>query len=51
MLQTRSAKRPAHAAVRFAVDATGEGLLTQPEAIATLDAGSLDATKIWCYVL
>jgi len=43
MLQTRSAKRPAHAAVRFAVDATGEGLLTQPEAIATLDAGSLDA--------
>jgi pyruvate,orthophosphate dikinase len=43
MLQTRSAKRPAHAAVRFAVDAVDEGLLTQPEAIATLEAGSLDA--------
>src|ERR1019366_3751898 len=43
MLQTRSAKRPAHAAVRFAVDAVDEGLLTQREAITTLDAGSLDA--------
>jgi pyruvate,orthophosphate dikinase len=32
MLQTRSAKRPAQAAVRFAVDAVGEGLLTRPEA-------------------
>ena len=28
MLQTRNAKRPAQAAVRFAVDAVGEGLLT-----------------------
>jgi len=43
MLQTRSAKRPAQAAVRFAVDAVDEGLLTKPEAIATIDAGSLDA--------
>jgi pyruvate, orthophosphate dikinase len=43
MLQTRSAKRPAQAAVRFAVDAVEEGLLTKPEAIATIDAGSLDA--------
>jgi pyruvate,orthophosphate dikinase len=43
MLQTRSAKRPAQAAVRFAVDAVDEGLLTKAEAIATIDAGSLDA--------
>jgi pyruvate,orthophosphate dikinase len=43
MLQTRSAKRPAQAAVRFAVDAQHEGLLTKAEAIATIDAGSLDA--------
>ena len=43
MLQTRSAKRPAQAAVRFAVDAVDEGLLTKREAIATIDAGSLDA--------
>jgi pyruvate, orthophosphate dikinase len=43
MLQTRSAKRPAQAAVRFAVDAVEGGLLTRAEAIATIDAGSLDA--------
>ena len=43
MLQTRSAKRPAQAAVRFAVDAVGEGLLTPAEAIATIDARTLDA--------
>ncbi|MET0686930.1 MAG: pyruvate, phosphate dikinase [Solirubrobacteraceae bacterium] len=43
MLQTRNAKRPAQAAVRFAVDAVGEGLLTRAEAIATIDAGALDA--------
>jgi pyruvate,orthophosphate dikinase len=43
MLQTRSAKRPAQAAIRFAVDAVSEGLLTEIEAINTLDAGSLDA--------
>jgi pyruvate, orthophosphate dikinase len=43
MLQTRSAKRPAQAAVRFAVDAVEEGLLTPAEAIATIDAGSLKA--------
>ena len=34
---------PAQAAVRFAVDAVDEGLLTPAEAIATIDAGSLDA--------
>src|SRR3954454_16081137 len=33
MLQTRSAKRPAQAAVRFAVDAVDEGLLERAEAI------------------
>jgi pyruvate,orthophosphate dikinase len=43
MLQTRSAKRPAQAAVRFAVDAVQEGLLTKAEAILTIDADSLDA--------
>jgi pyruvate, orthophosphate dikinase len=43
MLQTRSAKRPAQAAVRFAVDAVSEGLLTREEALGTIDAGALDA--------
>ncbi|HSD79898.1 MAG TPA: pyruvate, phosphate dikinase, partial [Solirubrobacteraceae bacterium] len=43
MLQTRNAKRPAQAAVRFAVDAAGEGLLTRAEALATIDAEKLDA--------
>jgi pyruvate,orthophosphate dikinase len=43
MLQTRNAKRPAQAAVRFAVDAVDEGLLDRAEAIATIDAGRLDA--------
>ena len=43
MLQTRNAKRPAQAAVRFAVDAVSEGLLTREEALATIDASSLDA--------
>ncbi|HTX10319.1 MAG TPA: pyruvate, phosphate dikinase [Solirubrobacteraceae bacterium] len=43
MLQTRNAKRPAQAAVRFAVDAVDEGLLTREEALGTIDAYSLDA--------
>jgi pyruvate,orthophosphate dikinase len=43
MLQTRSAKRPAQAAVRFAVDAVNEGLLDQAGALTTIDAESLDA--------
>ncbi len=43
MLQTRNAKRPAQAAVRFAVDAVSEGLLDRAEAIATIDPGRLDA--------
>ena len=43
MLQTRTAKRPAQAAVRFAVDAVAEGLLDREQAIATIDPGGLDA--------
>jgi pyruvate,orthophosphate dikinase len=43
MLQTRNAKRPAQAAVRFAVDAVQEGLLTREEAIMTIDPAALDA--------
>jgi pyruvate,orthophosphate dikinase len=43
MLQTRNAKRPAQAAVRFAVDAVAEGLLTKEQALVTIDPGTLDA--------
>jgi pyruvate, orthophosphate dikinase len=43
MLQTRNAKRPAQAAVRFAVDAVSEDLLTRAEALSTIDPASLDA--------
>src|SRR3954469_6572772 len=43
MLQTRNAKRPAQAAVRFAVEAVAEGLLTKEEAITTIEADKLDA--------
>ena len=43
MLQTRDAKRPAQAAVRFAVDAVEEELLTREEALLTIDADTLDA--------
>src|SRR5262245_20885302 len=43
MLQTRNAKRPAQAAVRFAVDAVNEGLLSKQQAISTIDADRLDA--------
>jgi pyruvate,orthophosphate dikinase len=43
MLQTRDAKRPAQAAVRFAVDAVSEGLLDRSRAIATIDPTTLDA--------
>jgi pyruvate, orthophosphate dikinase len=38
LLQTRAAKRPAQAAVRFAVDAVDEGLLTREQALKTVDA-------------
>jgi pyruvate,orthophosphate dikinase len=43
MLQTRNAKRPAQAAVRFAVDAVAEGLLSRERALMTIDADRLDA--------
>ena len=43
MLQTRNAKRPAQAAVRFAVDAVAEGLLEREAALMTIDAEALDA--------
>jgi pyruvate,orthophosphate dikinase len=43
MLQTRNAKRPAQAAVRFAVDAVSEELLSREEALATIEADRLDA--------
>src|SRR5215217_2848244 len=43
MLQTRNAKRPAQAAVRFAVDAVEDGLLDRGQAMATIDADRLDA--------
>src|SRR5215210_3965076 len=39
LLQTRNAKRPAQAAVRFACDAVDEGMLTPAQAIDTIDAG------------
>jgi pyruvate, orthophosphate dikinase len=43
ILQTRSAKRHALAAVRFAVDAVAEGMLDRVEALRTLDPGSIGA--------
>src|SRR4051812_46946081 len=43
MLQTRNAKRPAQAAVRFAVDAVGEGLLDKAGALQTIESEKLDA--------
>jgi len=43
LLQTRSAKRPAQAGVRFAVDAVNEGLLSREEALLTIDAEALES--------
>lgn len=42
MLQTRSGKRTAKAALRIAVDLANEGLITQEEAILRVDPASLD---------
>jgi len=42
MLQTRSAKRSAEAAVRVAIDFVREGIITKEEALARVDADSLD---------
>jgi pyruvate,orthophosphate dikinase len=43
MLQTRSAKRPAQAAVRVAVDMVKEGMVTKAEALDRMDAANLEA--------
>ena len=42
MLQTRSAKRTAAAAIQIAVDMVEEGLITQEEAVLRVDASSLN---------
>jgi pyruvate,orthophosphate dikinase len=42
LLQTRSAKRTAAAALKAAVDMSAEGLITREEAIARIDPGQLD---------
>src|SRR4051795_13480432 len=46
MLQTRNAKRPAQAAVRFARDAVDEGLLDRDRALMTVDADMLTALLV-----
>ncbi|AUW58318.1 pyruvate, phosphate dikinase [Sphingobium sp. SCG-1] len=42
MLQTRSGKRTAKAALKMAVDMAGEGLITEEEAVARVDPSALD---------
>ena len=42
LLQTRSGKRTAQAALRIAVDMVEEGLITKEEAVARIDPGQLD---------
>ncbi len=42
MLQTRSGKRTAKAALKIAVDMAEEGLITREEAVARVDPGALD---------
>ncbi len=42
MLQTRSGKRTAEAALKAAVDMVGEGLIDKPDAILRIDAAALD---------
>ena len=42
MLQTRSGKRTAKAALRIAVDMAGEGLITRAQAVTRIDPASLD---------
>jgi pyruvate,orthophosphate dikinase len=42
LLQTRSGKRTAKAAMKIAVDMANEGLITQEEAIARVDPAALD---------
>src|SRR5437899_8931913 len=42
LLQTRSAKRTAAAAVKAAVDMVGEGMISREDAVLRIDAGQLD---------
>src|SRR3546814_391474 len=42
MLQTRSGKRTAKAALKIAIDMANEGLITEEEAIARVDPAALD---------
>src|SRR5215468_11133444 len=42
MLQTRSGKRTAKAALRIAVELAGEGLITRQEAVTRVEPGALD---------
>ena len=42
LLQTRTAKRTAAAAIKFAVDMTAEGLIERDEAVARIDPSQLD---------
>jgi pyruvate,orthophosphate dikinase len=42
ILQTRSGKRTARAALKIAVDMVGEGLITEAEAVSRVEAGALD---------
>jgi pyruvate, orthophosphate dikinase len=42
MLQTRSGKRTAKAALKIAVELAGEGLITRKEAVARIEPGGLD---------
>ncbi|MDZ3831319.1 MAG: pyruvate, phosphate dikinase [Sphingopyxis sp.] len=42
MLQTRSGKRTAKAALKIAVDMAGEGLISEQEAVGRVDPGALD---------
>jgi pyruvate,orthophosphate dikinase len=42
LLQTRTGKRTAVAALRIAVELTAEGLITREEAVARIDPGQLD---------
>src|SRR5688572_9311968 len=42
MLQTRSGKRTAKAALKVAVDMASEGLITREEAVSRIDPASLD---------
>src|SRR6202042_2817055 len=42
MLQTRSGKRTAKAALRIAVELANEGVITRPEAVTRVDPAALD---------